>query len=79
VIRPDLDGLPPAFGAEVEAAGLRACWASPVIVPDDETLLACVIVWRDVEGPGGQGPLPARPVDHSPVARWSCRRARDGN
>ena len=50
VIRPDLDTLPARFRAEVEAAGLRACWASPVIVADDAATLACVVVWRDVAG-----------------------------
>ncbi|HEY5154475.1 MAG TPA: diguanylate cyclase [Acidimicrobiales bacterium] len=51
VIRPDLDGFPPAIRAQVEDAGVRACWASPVVVPDDDMLLACVVVWRDTVGP----------------------------
>ena len=50
VICPDLEGLPAPVRAEAEAAGLRACWASPVIVADDDTLQACVVVWRDVAG-----------------------------
>jgi diguanylate cyclase (GGDEF)-like protein/PAS domain S-box-containing protein len=51
VIRPDLDQLPPTLRAEVEAAGLRACWASPVSAADDDLLRACVVVWRDIQTP----------------------------
>jgi diguanylate cyclase (GGDEF)-like protein/PAS domain S-box-containing protein len=50
VIHPDLTQLPGAVRSEAKAAGWQACWASPAIVPEDETLRACLVVWREVEG-----------------------------
>ncbi len=30
--------------------GLQACWVMPVVVPPDDALLACLVVWRDLSG-----------------------------
>ena len=50
VIHPDLTDLPADLRAAAEAAGLAACWASPVFVPPDDAMVACVIVWRTIRG-----------------------------
>ncbi|MFN8039089.1 MAG: diguanylate cyclase [Acidimicrobiales bacterium] len=44
------DDLPAELAAVAEAEGLAACWVVPVVVPPDDALLACLIVWRELPG-----------------------------
>lgn len=46
----ELDELDPALRAVAEPAGQIACWVYPVAVPPEESLLACLIVWRAIPG-----------------------------
>ena len=49
-LHPDLTDLPEALRVAAEAAGLAACWVTPVFVPPDDAMVASVIVWRPIEG-----------------------------
>ena len=49
-IHPDLSDLAEPLRAAAGRAGLVACWVTPVFVPPDDAMVACVIVWRSVEG-----------------------------
>jgi diguanylate cyclase (GGDEF)-like protein len=50
VVHTGLDRLPPDLRSVAEAAGLRGCWAVPVRVPPDDVAVACIVVWREVDG-----------------------------
>ncbi len=50
LVHPDLSDLPDSLRAAAESAGLAACWVSPVFVPPDDAMVACVIVWRTIPG-----------------------------
>ncbi|MGZ4717126.1 MAG: diguanylate cyclase domain-containing protein [Acidimicrobiales bacterium] len=50
LIHPDLSDLPDPVRVAAEEAGLAACWVSPVFVPPDDAMVACVIVWRTIAG-----------------------------
>ena len=50
-IYPTVDSLPLDMQAAAVDAGLTACWAVPVAVPPDDAQLACITVWRAVDGP----------------------------
>ncbi len=49
-VHPDLSDLAEPLRAAARAAGMAACWVTPVFVPPDDAMVACVIVWRSVEG-----------------------------
>jgi len=50
-IYPTVESLPVSVREAAVAAGLTACWAVPVAVPPDDAQLACITVWRSVDGP----------------------------
>ena len=50
VVCATLADLPAELAAAAAAEGLAACWVVPVVVPPDDALLACLVVWRELPG-----------------------------
>jgi len=50
-VYPSVAALPESMQDAAVAAGLSACWAVPVAVPPDDAQLACITVWRTIDGP----------------------------